>query len=320
MAGLPCELIIIIAEFLEKEADINAFVKTNGGFYHVLNKYLYQHNKKHRQSSALEWAIKSGNMPTARKSLEYNSHCVHFSRTSYLLGLAIDYERKELVEPLLVQEIDFTVPDSTLCSGLHVLGTSLLCKAVDNDDPALFHALLDRVSDVLLEPDTPPDERRLECFVERTIEHIVGAHNVPFLKALSKRGFKISITGKALIDAAKNKAMFDFLVSCGIDYEPYLLEAFWVLKEGMSHGNTSAMEYVFEQYSRNDSWRGRRDVTLPDMEPFFGRGYWDEWYNHDENKMLITVQHLLNNRGADPNTKTSRWAYNAFKDAQCCKA
>ncbi|PYH91899.1 hypothetical protein BO71DRAFT_298391, partial [Aspergillus ellipticus CBS 707.79] len=66
LLNLANEVLLMIAETLESENDINAMVQTNHRFYALLNPYLYRHNRRHSGSSALLWAAMTGQAVTAR--------------------------------------------------------------------------------------------------------------------------------------------------------------------------------------------------------------------------------------------------------------
>lgn len=67
--SLPNEIIIEIAENLDKEQDIYCFIRVSRRLYNLIDKYLYCHNIKHRGSSALLWAAEHDRESTARKLL-----------------------------------------------------------------------------------------------------------------------------------------------------------------------------------------------------------------------------------------------------------
>ena len=69
-SDLANELLISIAENLCLERDINAFAQTDRRLYRLLNKYLYHHNVRHGESSALLWASEQGRVETVGKILE----------------------------------------------------------------------------------------------------------------------------------------------------------------------------------------------------------------------------------------------------------
>ncbi|KAF7623159.1 hypothetical protein AFLA_010468 [Aspergillus flavus NRRL3357] len=62
---LPCELLLVVAEFLETEEDINALSQVNRVLHAVINPYLYRFNAWNSESSALVWAAAHGVEDTA---------------------------------------------------------------------------------------------------------------------------------------------------------------------------------------------------------------------------------------------------------------
>ena len=70
LPDLPNEILLLIAENLQVEGDINAFARTNDRLYGILNPYLYRHNVERKHGTALTWAAKRGQDVTAQKSLE----------------------------------------------------------------------------------------------------------------------------------------------------------------------------------------------------------------------------------------------------------
>lgn len=65
LLNLPNEIILMIAESLEAECEINALVQTNRHLYALLNLYLYRLNIQKNGSSALLWAAQHGQDMTA---------------------------------------------------------------------------------------------------------------------------------------------------------------------------------------------------------------------------------------------------------------
>lgn len=53
LLDLPNEILLLIAENLQLEGDINAFARTNDRLYGILNPYLYRHNVERKDSTAL---------------------------------------------------------------------------------------------------------------------------------------------------------------------------------------------------------------------------------------------------------------------------
>jgi hypothetical protein len=60
LLNLLIKILLLIAENLQVEGDINAFAWTNNRLYSILNPYLYRHNVKREDSTALTWAAKRG--------------------------------------------------------------------------------------------------------------------------------------------------------------------------------------------------------------------------------------------------------------------
>ena len=60
LLDLPNELLLSVADNLDRESDISAFSRLNRRLYLLLNLYLYQHNIKQTNSSGLIWAAEHG--------------------------------------------------------------------------------------------------------------------------------------------------------------------------------------------------------------------------------------------------------------------
>jgi hypothetical protein len=63
---LPAELLLLVANFLDREGDINSLVQANSRIYALLNPYLYRRNSLNSQTSELLWAAQRGSEATAR--------------------------------------------------------------------------------------------------------------------------------------------------------------------------------------------------------------------------------------------------------------
>ncbi|OKL59227.1 hypothetical protein UA08_05906 [Talaromyces atroroseus] len=70
LVDLPMELVLLLETFLPTEADINSLSQTSCRFYSILNPYLYRYNSQHNNSSALLWAVRYGNLSTAKLSIQ----------------------------------------------------------------------------------------------------------------------------------------------------------------------------------------------------------------------------------------------------------
>jgi hypothetical protein len=53
LLALSCELLCAIAHHLHSESDLNAFAQTNRLLYQLTNPYLYNHNIRYSNNSAL---------------------------------------------------------------------------------------------------------------------------------------------------------------------------------------------------------------------------------------------------------------------------
>ncbi|KHN94540.1 ankyrin 2,3/unc44 [Metarhizium album ARSEF 1941] len=71
LVNLPTELLMYVAEALDRDRDINAFCRVNRRFYHLAVAYLYRHNATASQAgtSAILWAAKHENVSTAERAL-----------------------------------------------------------------------------------------------------------------------------------------------------------------------------------------------------------------------------------------------------------
>ncbi|GAB1205935.1 hypothetical protein APSETT445_004614 [Aspergillus pseudonomiae] len=67
---LPNELLQLIAGNLSTDADLNALIRTHSRFYHLLQTYLFEHNARYGESSALVWAAALGHIEIAKKLLQ----------------------------------------------------------------------------------------------------------------------------------------------------------------------------------------------------------------------------------------------------------
>jgi hypothetical protein len=53
LLNLLNEILLLIAENLQVEGDINTFAQINSRFYNILNPYLYRYNVKQKDSMVL---------------------------------------------------------------------------------------------------------------------------------------------------------------------------------------------------------------------------------------------------------------------------
>src|SRR4051794_39105327 len=109
LLGLANELLKEISEHLEFERDINAFARTCGHLYYLLNTYLYRHNIQHSESSALLWAAKRGQEATIRKLLAEKTD---IRAKAQSLLLAAKHRHQKVVE-LLAKNVDPNTRDKS---------------------------------------------------------------------------------------------------------------------------------------------------------------------------------------------------------------
>lgn len=71
MLRLPSELLLNIAECLERQKDLSAPARTNHRLFNLLDEFRYSYNAKYfsGKAKALRWAAMIGNKRAARKSL-----------------------------------------------------------------------------------------------------------------------------------------------------------------------------------------------------------------------------------------------------------
>ncbi|KAL4864738.1 hypothetical protein BDV12DRAFT_200818 [Aspergillus spectabilis] len=80
LLSLPPELLIMIAEHLESEADLNALSQTNKSLYPIISDTLYRNNIKKHESSALFWAATEGSPGNRRANASFRSQRQHLRR------------------------------------------------------------------------------------------------------------------------------------------------------------------------------------------------------------------------------------------------
>ena len=67
---LPNELLLLVTSYFNYESDINSLARTTRQLYHLLNPYLYRHNARYGNGSALEWALRYSQATVARRMLK----------------------------------------------------------------------------------------------------------------------------------------------------------------------------------------------------------------------------------------------------------
>ncbi|KAH8653622.1 ankyrin repeat-containing domain protein [Xylariales sp. PMI_506] len=117
---LPQELLEAICEWL-LECDISCLVRSNRKLYHILNDYLYRHNAKVSQCSALLWGAKVGLNITALKALQNGAYInIRNGWGNTPLHLAVENGHFSLVQQLLERDnINVNVINPNFQTALH---------------------------------------------------------------------------------------------------------------------------------------------------------------------------------------------------------
>ncbi|KAJ5378356.1 hypothetical protein N7509_011475 [Penicillium cosmopolitanum] len=111
LLDLPNELLTYIANFLDDEFCINAFLQTCKRLYLLLNNSLYQLNVRNSHACALEWAAKNGYEKSARHILEAGASPNASVFEEWLpMALACIHGHETVVRLLMNYEVD---PSST---------------------------------------------------------------------------------------------------------------------------------------------------------------------------------------------------------------
>ncbi|KAJ5100890.1 hypothetical protein N7456_006942 [Penicillium angulare] len=144
---LPSELILMVAESLEAEREINALVQTNRYLYTLLNWYLYRFNIQQNGSSALLWAAQHGRDMTAQTIISERAqeeivtgkrpHVWTMPEANQTpLSLAAEHGHESIVSMLLAQDyVDVNNGDS--------LGRTPLFCAAQNGHTSIVQLLLE---------------------------------------------------------------------------------------------------------------------------------------------------------------------------------
>src|SRR6266487_6102015 len=104
LLDLSAELLLFIAEILESKGDLNAFSQTNRRLYSLLNNYLYRHNVRECNGSALIWAAQYGREGTARRLLEEGADIETTTYCGHTILSCAAYNGKEKVVKLLLKK------------------------------------------------------------------------------------------------------------------------------------------------------------------------------------------------------------------------
>lgn len=67
---LSNELVVEIVSYLQYDSDINALMQVSGRLYYLLSPYLYRHNARYFEGTALSWAVQNNVASAAQKAIE----------------------------------------------------------------------------------------------------------------------------------------------------------------------------------------------------------------------------------------------------------
>lgn len=148
LLGLANELLICIAEQLEKESDINAFAQANRQLCYLLNPILYRHNIQQSKSSGLFWASRSGKKASIERFLEEGANVDveklfpkgHSKKAGTLLLEDLDGETVSLENYYKIKPLAFAVHNGHAEVVELLLDNGADCNAMCNMRPLLQDA------------------------------------------------------------------------------------------------------------------------------------------------------------------------------------
>lgn len=137
---LPEELLIIIAEHLDKSGDINALAQSNRLTYRVANHFLYTNNIHKDSASALNWAAEHNSLGTIEKCisagaathqgweaapLAHAAKAGHVAAVALLLSHGADPDSKDAETDQTPLYIASEHGHLTVCEKLHAAGANI---------------------------------------------------------------------------------------------------------------------------------------------------------------------------------------------------
>lgn len=135
--SLPTEIILLIAQNLDDERDLNALARTNRRNYDLLDPVLYRHDVLYTHSSALRWAVLERVERTVRKSLDHgasvddndsdSNELLEMFYQAPLLSLAVKDGDEGITKLLLEHGAD---PNTRDQSGKHALTQAVFCRHI----------------------------------------------------------------------------------------------------------------------------------------------------------------------------------------------
>lgn len=240
---LPNELVLGIAGCFHDGPDINALHKTAGCLYHLLNDYLYQHNSRYNEGSALLWAIKHSCMSTAQKALEAGvraDEALHDKEWVAPPVLAMNHKNEQIVRLLLEKDLDFS---KTFRCGSYsktmTLGRIILEKAVPS--PQLFQLLLDKGAFI----------KEVCCDMSEMLEDVIRSGDVTLLQALLNHGMSVAELQKdaprLMVIAASSGPMVMHLSKLGVAPKLHYNIQMKMRRKGISNGQPEVINRVVDQ-------------------------------------------------------------------------
>lgn len=104
---LSNELLLEVANYLEWDSDINAFMQVSGRTYYLLSQRLFWHNVFWSESTAFEWALYRGYASVVEKALDAGAWTnIDYKTFSGPLDVAIHYGYADVVKVLLERGVD----------------------------------------------------------------------------------------------------------------------------------------------------------------------------------------------------------------------
>ncbi|RDW64333.1 uncharacterized protein DSM5745_09744 [Aspergillus mulundensis] len=149
LSSLPAELILMIAEFLEYENQINNFSRVSCRFYHLLNPFLYRHDVVSGSRLALRWASTHGQEPVVQKALKAGA-----TPTVYDAASAACNGHDHLLKLFIERGVDLNAPMHYRgnLADPYSISSTLLANAANSGHQSTVRLLLESGAKI----ETPP--------------------------------------------------------------------------------------------------------------------------------------------------------------------
>ncbi|KKK24286.1 hypothetical protein ARAM_003638 [Aspergillus rambellii] len=258
---LPAELILLIADSLCSQKDINALVQTNQTLYHLLHGFLCKYNVQHYQGKALLWAAENGHTCLVRDLLNAGANIAafegiprgnplwlafdhgHLATVKILLSetrpnrsctrkqlrstlqWAISIHDQKIVELLLQYKVPLDpIEDSRRIGREDARNLSALGYSVSFRFPAIIPLLIEQGAQPGSYEDPGPVESAI-CTDQPEVAELLLKHGVPLT----------SDAGLCHVMKHNNKELFQLLVKYGMqmDYWGHI-PLFWAIIDGSS--------------------------------------------------------------------------------------